>query len=210
MRSSERAQEALKYGHSATRFDPSDSRAQLCLGWAYAMAGQHDRAAIHHALASELNENDPWTLLSSALGFAFRSDYRKARELANRALTLTQSPNSAQWCYQSMIRFLCMDFDDCIEAAKGAEAAPPLAHIFVWKSCALLEMNKPQDAKFAVERFYSETASRWFGKVPATRADMTKWFLQAFPIEKQEEWGRLRDGLARAGAPTAHISHNAF
>ena len=42
----------------------SNSRAQLCLGWSYAMAKQYSQAEVHMDIACELNENDAWTLIS--------------------------------------------------------------------------------------------------------------------------------------------------
>ena len=78
-------QQALSYAVTATRLDTMDSRAQLCLGWANAMSGRYEQAALHHRLAHELNGNDPWTLVSSALGFAFaESPIRPVRSPTER------------------------------------------------------------------------------------------------------------------------------
>ncbi len=72
--------ESIALASEATRLDPVDSRGHLALGWAYAMAGRHDRAAVHHEMACELNENDPWTLLSAGVGAAGREEFDRARE----------------------------------------------------------------------------------------------------------------------------------
>ena len=54
----------------AVAIDPLDCRAHLCRCWSYAMAGQHQAGLAHLDLAMDLNENDPWTIISAALSFA--------------------------------------------------------------------------------------------------------------------------------------------
>lgn len=206
MRSMKRAEEALKYGRTATHLDPSDSRAQLSMGWAYAMSGQHDRAATHHALASELNENDPWTLVSAALGFAFRGDRGRARKLAGEALDNSISPVPTQWRYQAMIRYMCEDYEDCIAAARKAEHS--IANVFVWKGAALHHLGRKREAQEAISKFFQAVHARWFNSEPATPHAMTRWFLNGFPIASECDWRRLRDDFAGAGAAVECIRYN--
>ena len=49
-------------------------------------------ARFTRALATELNENDPWTLMSAAQIFAYCGDYAQAEALASASLELTRSP----------------------------------------------------------------------------------------------------------------------
>ena len=60
----EKAKGTLELAKMAVQLDPVDSRAHLCCGWSYAMALRETEAAPHMDLACELNDNDPWTLLS--------------------------------------------------------------------------------------------------------------------------------------------------
>ena len=62
----EKARATLELAKTAVQLDPVDSRAHLCCGWSYMMALREAEAAPHMQLACELNDNDPWTLLSSA------------------------------------------------------------------------------------------------------------------------------------------------
>ena len=39
---------------------------------------------------------------------------------------------------------------------------------------------------------------------------MARWFLHAFPIRRREDWERLRDGFAGAGAPVMGITHEGW
>ena len=56
-----RRTDTIELARTAVQLDPVDSRAQLCLGWSYAMAKQYVQAEVHMDLACELNENDAWT-----------------------------------------------------------------------------------------------------------------------------------------------------
>src|SRR6202035_4925241 len=62
-----KAKATLELAKRAIQLDPTDSRAHLCCGWSYAMALREAEAEPHMELACELNDNDPWTLLSVAL-----------------------------------------------------------------------------------------------------------------------------------------------
>ena len=60
----DKAKATLELAKRAVQLDPVDSRAHLCCGWSYVMALREAEAAPHMELACELNDNDPWTLLS--------------------------------------------------------------------------------------------------------------------------------------------------
>ncbi|MFX9642466.1 hypothetical protein ABTU71_18945, partial [Acinetobacter baumannii] len=90
----------------AVQLDPVDSRAHLCCGWAYAMALREVEAAPHLELACELNDNDPWTLLSSALFSAFCGSIEQAEQRAAQSLALSPAPSYLDWSYHGLIRFL--------------------------------------------------------------------------------------------------------
>ena len=61
-----KAKATLELAKRAVQLDPVDSSAHLCCGWSYVMALRKAEAAPHMELACELNDNDPWTLLSCA------------------------------------------------------------------------------------------------------------------------------------------------
>jgi DNA-binding SARP family transcriptional activator len=202
MRDAARRVEGLRCAREAVRLDPTDSRSQLCLGWAYLMANQHDHAAVHYDLACELNDNDPWTMTSAALGFAFGSDHGHAREIADNALALSPTFSSTQWGYQARIRFLGGDYAGADEAARQAADVPAL---LPWKAAILCHLGETDEGHEHMARFYELSRQSWCGTGPWTREAAVAWFLTAFPIRERCDWERLRDGLARAGAPTGHV-----
>ena len=80
------AKATLELAKRAVQLDPIDSRAHLCCGWSYVMALREAEAAPHIELACELNDNDPWTLLSSAACSAFCGSIEQARLRAEQSL----------------------------------------------------------------------------------------------------------------------------
>lgn len=203
-RTQERCIEALACAREATNLDPIDSRSQLALGWAHLMANRHDLAATHYTIAEELNDNDPWTLVSSGLGFAFSGDAMRARRLADRALDLTVMPGPTHWGYQMRIRFLGGDLAGAAEAGQFAANVPAFPG---WKAALLCGLGNLQGATDELERFYQMADRNWVGGAAPTRERVMSWFLHSFPIKRREDWERLRDLLISAGAPAKDIEH---
>lgn len=208
-RTPEATTDALRFANTAVKLDPLDSRSQLCLGWANAMSGFHDLAAIHHDIAVDLNPSDAWTLVSAALGSALRNDGASARRLADAAAGASVSSSGIQWRYLAMIRYLIHDFDGCLAAAEKAEHS--IQNVFVWKAVALMQLGRCNDAVQAARQFFRSAKSRWLNaETPPTKENITAWFLHAFPFKSGEAWERLRDDFGRAGAPVEGLEFKAL
>src|SRR6195952_3795626 len=105
-----RALTTLELAKTAIQLDPVDSRAHLCCGWSHVMVRRDAEAAPHMKLACELNDNDPWTLLSFAAYCAFCDSTEQAESRARQAHALSLAPSGLEWGYQSIIAFLCGDY----------------------------------------------------------------------------------------------------
>ncbi len=204
-RSQERAGEAITLAQRAVRLDGVDSRAQLCLGWAYVMSNQYDKAGLHYALACELNGNDPWTLISSALGLAFAGDAERSQQLADYALELSLDPSPTHWGYQARIRYLHGDPIGAMEAMKNAAAVPAM---LAWRSAVLIELGQTAAAQKSFTDFLNAAESNWYGRSSASPENIVRWFLHSFPLRSKEAWLRLRNHLAQLGAPVLRLEHD--
>jgi DNA-binding SARP family transcriptional activator/TolB-like protein len=200
-----RTEEALACAREAARLDPIDSRSQLCLGWSHAMAKQYEQAVVFISLAHELNENDPWTLVSSAGCLAVCGQYERAREIANHALKLSLAPSPLQWAYHVTIRFMNGDYQGVVQAAA---AAGDFSYVPAYKAAALFHLGDSEAATVELQRFIELVRSRWVGDQPATDANIMRWLLTMIPIRQPEDWQRVRDGLAGAGAPVEGLAHH--
>jgi DNA-binding SARP family transcriptional activator/TolB-like protein len=201
-----RAAQTLDYAREAARLDPIDSRSQLSLAWSHSMSKQYDQAVIHAPLACELNDNDAWTKLSAANCLAFLGEKQKAHALVDEAIALPVAPSPVQWSYCSSIRFLEGDYQGCISAAQSAGDANP--NVPGYKAAALYHAGEPEAAHDEFKRFCDVTRKRWVGDEPASDEAITRWFLTMFPIRQAQDWERLRDGLAGAGAPVRGLEHS--
>jgi len=183
-----------------------DSRAHLCLAWSQIMAKRYDEAEAPIRLACELNENDPWTLISAAHVLAFCADFEPARDLAAQALDLSPLPSPVHWGYQAKIRFLSVDYQGCLEAA--ARAGDTRGDTLAWAASALSHLGRADQAAEQAQRFLARIRVNWFGATPPTDEAITQWLLHLYPIRRREDWERLRDGLRGAGLPVGGMAHH--
>ncbi len=189
--------EAIDHGLEATRLDPVDTRGHLALGWAYAMGGQHDRAVVHHDLAVELNDNDPWTLMSGGLGAGCRLRHDIALARAERAMELSIAPGPMHLLYWANIAFLRGDYETCV----GIDPAVWRNRTYSggWHVAALGQLGRRKEAKLAFEDFAGRIRNAWLSGPPPDDAAIGCWFLKLWPFINEAEWAKLRDGFAKAG-----------
>jgi len=200
--------QTLELARTAARLDPLDTRAQLCLGWSHVMSGQFDQAQVHMDLASELNPNDPWTLISTALFHSYCGGPERARLLADRALDMTLSPSRTHWLYDVTIKFLDHDYEGALRVADYAEGV--VKSLPGWRAAALAHLGRREEAASEAARFIEGTRQAWSGKGPATDAAIVRWFLHIHPLKHRADWRNLRDGLKAAGLPAAGSRFDAW
>lgn len=199
-RTPERHRQSLQLAKTAVDLDPLDSRAQLCLGWAYAMNNRFEQSVLHHNMARELNGNDIWTLVSSALGLAYEGTTAQATAFADQALMFAPNLTPLQWAYIAGVRYQSGDYEACIRAA---DRAGNRAHyLLAWKASALSYLGRSEEARAAYDQFFELAVADWAGEGPASRPAVEDWLLHCFPL-RDEARRRLQTGLESAGADRA-------
>jgi DNA-binding SARP family transcriptional activator len=198
-----KARATLELAKTAVQLDPVDSRAHLCCGWSYVLALREDEAAPHMALACELNDNDPWTLLSCAHYLAFCGSIEQARLLADQSLALSPAPSHLEWGYHGIIRVLCGDYAGALAACDRANGVVQI--LPAWRMAALFYLGQPAKAREEAQRFLNGIRSFWAGSSAPTDEAIVRWVLQAHPISVSARWEALRDGLRGAGLPVEGI-----
>jgi DNA-binding SARP family transcriptional activator/TolB-like protein len=199
-----KAKATLELAKRAVQLDPVDSRAHLCCGWSYVMALREAEAAPHMDLACELNDNDPWTLLSSAACCAFCGSIEQAQLRARQSLGLSLAPSHLEWGYHGIIRFLCGDYAGALEAIDLAQGV--LKTLPAWRAAAFFELGQPIKAREEAQHFLNGTRSFWVGSSAPSDDVITRWLLQAHPISVRSRWEALRNGLRGAGLPVDGIT----
>jgi len=193
----------LQIAQRAVRLDPLDSRAQLSLAWTYQLLGRMDNSTLHAALAVDLNENDPWTLMASGQIFAYCGEYERAASLSAASLGITPMPTAPQVAYSGAIKFLCSDYAGCIDASREDLDMSPA--FMIWRCAAKAHAGRLNEAKAEFEKALEGVAADWHGQQAPTRGSMARWLLHVFPIAIRGDWERLAAGLAAAGAAVEGI-----
>jgi DNA-binding SARP family transcriptional activator/TolB-like protein len=198
----DKAKATLELAKRAVQLDPVDSRAHLCCGWSYVMALREAEAAPHMELACELNDNDPWTLVSFALYCAYCGPIEQAQLRASQSLALSPAPSYLEWAYHGIIRVLSGDYAGALEAFDRAQGAVQI--LPAWRTAALFYLGESVMARQEAQRFFNGIRSFWVGSAPTDEA-IARWVLQGLPISVSERWQALRDGLRGAGFPVEGI-----
>jgi DNA-binding SARP family transcriptional activator/TolB-like protein len=199
----DKARATLELAKIAVQLDPIDSRAHLCCGWSNVMAARELEAAPHMELACELNDNDPWTLLSSAAYCGFCGSIEQARMRARQSLALSLAPSSLEWGYHGIIGFLCGDYAGAVEAFDRAQGV--IQTVPAWRAAALFHLGQTEMAREEAQRFLNGIRSFWVGSSAPTDEAVVRWVLQVHPISVRARWEALRDGLRGAGLPVEGI-----
>jgi DNA-binding SARP family transcriptional activator/TolB-like protein len=199
-----KARETLDLAKTAVQLDPVDSRAHLCCGWSHVMALRENEAAPHMELACELNDNDPWTLLSCGLFHAFCGSVEQARVRAEQALAVSPVPSYLEWGYHCIIRCLAGDHVSAVEAYDRAHDV--IKTLPAWRAVALYELGNQDFARKEAQRFLNATRSFWVGADAPTDEAITRWLLQAHPVTAVGRRESLHRALAGAGLPVVSVS----
>jgi len=200
----DKARATLELAKRAVQLDPVDSRAHLCCGWSHVMALRQAEAAPHMDLACELNDNDPWTLLSSAACCVFCGSIEQARLRAEQSLALSLAPSYLEWGYHGIIRFVSGDYAGALDAIDRAQAV--IKTLPGWRAAALFLLDEPVLAREEAQRFLNGIRSFWVGPGAPSDEAITRWLLQAHPISIRSRWEALRHGLRGAGLPVEGIT----
>ncbi|MBX9699578.1 MAG: hypothetical protein K2X74_09080, partial [Acetobacteraceae bacterium] len=198
-----REERSLALARRAVQADPTDSRAHLCLAWSCVLAGNHTQGATHVALACELNPADSWTLVSAALMHAYAGQHARAADLAAQALQTTIAPTPLDWTYLSIVHYLGGEDAAALDASE--RAGDGICVQAAWRGAALARLGRRVEAAREAQAFLDRARAAWAGEAPATAEEITRWLLHLYPMRVQADWQRWRDGLARAGLPTAGV-----
>ena len=150
-------------------------------------------------LSHKNNENDPWAMVSSAVGLAFCDRKDLSDRLSARALALDFSPSPAHWSYQAVIFFLNGAFEDCIAACDGGGDA--FTETPAWRAAALYQLGRRDDAVAAVDAFVEHVTEKWEGETPPDRTAVAHWLLGCYPFPQPRHRRRLpqQPGRSRTG-----------
>lgn len=188
---------ATELARTAISLDPFDSRAYLCAGWTLALQGNYEAAEEQHRFALDLNNNDPWTVLSVAHAFAFYGRREDAMVLARQLHDAGMLTSPIHWSYYIGVMFLCGDYGAVLDAFPHFSSGYP--GVEAWYVAALAHAGDVEGARKHLSIMERHLESQWTGSDEPTREEIAHWLGQCFPLNDREGWGRLREGLRLAG-----------
>jgi DNA-binding SARP family transcriptional activator len=194
VRRPEHLEESLALTSRAVNLDPLDSRTHLCRAWSHAIAGTHAAAVSHLELALDLNENDPWTIISAAIGFAFAGETERARDLVAQARAFGMRYSRAAQGYVATASYLVGDYAGAAAAAEVAGDA--IINVPAWQAASLIHLGDREAAGRAIGRFLDLALPAWTGGKRPTPEEAIDWFMGCFPIRDEAVRGELRASLS--------------
>ena len=192
----ERLQESLDLTSRAVSLDPLDSRTHLCRSWSHAIAGSHSAALSHLDLALDLNENDPWTIISAALGFAFAGEIERARNLVAQARGFGMRHSRAAQGYIATATYLIGDLQGSVAAAEVAGDA--IINLPAWQAASRIRLGDVDGAALSMRKFLDLALPAWTGDPHPSERDAIDWFMGCFPIRDEAVRNELNDALMAA------------
>src|SRR5262249_12949513 len=208
VRTREHEQQALQLARHAVDLDPSNANAHRSLAWANATAAHYTQAVMHIETAYELNPNDPWTLFSATLLFAFCGQTDRTAELVQLGRDMALVPSKMHWAYLVDVHFLNGDYQAALEASE--HSLDFHRTVRAWRAAALAQLGHSGEAGVEAKTFLDQVRARWYGPQPATDDAIVRWLLHLYPISQREDWERLRAGLDEAGLPVAEIEYRSW
>lgn len=197
---------ARVYALEAVRLDPLDSRAQLCLGWSYAMNHDFDNAIVTFKRACELNEFDSWSTISSAVGLAFSDEIAGATRLSQQAAKIQLLPTPVYWSYQAAVKFLIEDFEGCVTNSIAANEIT--VDVPAWHAAALFHIGDFVEAKRVYTRFIEIVRARWAVRTEPDTDAISNWLSQCFPLKNSNSRRNLLHALRQLDAQ--HVNSDPF
>lgn len=193
-------QSTVALARKAVQIDPLDSKTHLSMAWSLCLGGRFEEALRYFDSATELNENDPWTIVSTAQGYAFCAEYERAQSLVAVASELGLSINQLHCAYQVGTKFLYGDYQGAVDSAESA--GDVISNVRAWKTAALSHLELFDRAIDEGQKFLEINRSNWHG-IAASPDDeeIVEWLLHCFPIRSVEHWNLLRVGLEKAKLP---------
>lgn len=186
--------DAKRLAQKAVALDPIDSRSHLAHGWAQCLLREFGPASVSFELARSGNPNDPWCVLSTALGAAYCGDQPLADTLAARVLDEGWTTEGFQWGFHAPLRFLSGDYTGCVDAAERAGTA--ILNSPAWRAAALWHLERYDEAAAAWTQFEDLSRQHWSVQSPATTDTILAWVQSLFPFRDAAHSQRFNDGTS--------------
>lgn len=197
--------DAMHHAIVAVSADPMDTRAHRVLAWCFCHLGYFDLADFHFDQSLNLNRSNTLTLVSTALGFAFTGDLKKAATLVAEAKAHAETMEPFHQIYLAAADYLLGNY---AAAAQQCEAGPGLMPtVGGWHAAALWQQGHHKAAAVRLDSYLAELRRLWRGPPDAGDDQLLDWFASVFPLRHQGWRDDLRQVLVQVDLARGRITH---
>lgn len=189
-------QRALHHALEAISLDPLDTRAHRVLAWCYCHKAEFDLAEFHFEQSVHLNNSNPLTLASCALGFAFAGRQGQAQEICRRMLAAPGAMQPFHLVYMAAVNYLGGDY--ALAAAQCAQAGDIMTTTGGWHAAALCRLGRMPEARARIKSYIGLVKKQWALPDTPTDSEVLDWFTACFPLRDNATRAALRDTVAQA------------
>jgi TolB-like protein len=193
-------EKVFELGQEASRLDPQDSRARLCLAFGHLrLTGNLElaKAQVDEAIALNPNDLDNYCLKG------FLSTYMGELEdvLWCTSEAIRRAPNMPEKCLQSrvMAEYLLGRYADAI-ATFGRMSRPPI-ELLGWIAACYAELGRAEEAQAAAQQFRDRARAEKPGLATDDPDAWKAYWARRFPARDRASVERLFEGLRKAGFP---------
>jgi len=187
------ADRALEHAFQAISLDQRDTRAHRVLAWCYCHQGDFDLAEFHFEQSLTLNPQNPHSIASSALGFAFTHNHARARDQMAAVAERFDTMSRFHHVYLAAAQYLT---GNPAEAARQCDrAAGLMTTVGGWHSAALAQLGQHAAARDRFAEFCAEISAVWSGPEPASPQAIIDWFVACFPLREEADRAALKQTL---------------
>jgi TolB-like protein/Tfp pilus assembly protein PilF len=192
------AKRLFELARKAVQLDDQDSRAHLCLAWAYwRVTSNFEMAKAQIEEAIVLNPNDLDNYCLKALICNWAGKFEEGISCAGQAFR--RAPNMPEKCFYSCViaEYLLGRFDQAIMTF-GRMSNPPV-ELWGWIAACYAQLGRDDDARAAAAEFRNRALAEHVGPPLDDVEGWRSYWVGAFPLKDLTGHERLFDGLLKAG-----------
>lgn len=187
------ATKALAHALKAMSIDQRDTRAHRVLAWCYCHRGEFDLAEFHFDQSLILNPQNPHTLASAALGFAFAHNHGRTADQIDAVTQRFDGKSPFHLIYLAAANYLLGHYAETVVQCEAGTAL--MTTVGGWHSAALAQLGRTDEARQRFDTFCADIKAVWCVSEPCTPEAVIDWFVACFPLRVEKDRQDLRRTL---------------
>ncbi|MDD9947005.1 MAG: hypothetical protein OXU20_38535 [Myxococcales bacterium] len=194
----ENEQQAYRHAQRASELDPDDHYARLVLGRVLMFRREFELAEQQLRRAVALNHNDADALVQIAINFGYLGEPDEALRLYERARRLNPYHEPWYYAYGMVPHVVREDWQGTLQCALHTPI-DTMVDVAAYRAIAYQNLGEQGLARELVGIYLEQFAHKIAVGRELEAGEALRWALHVNPFRRDEDRGRLRDGLCAAG-----------